>query len=81
FPCLEYAREAIRNGGAYPVILNGSNEEAVDAFLNDRIPFGKIAETVRFALDTCPDAPVNSAVEVMEADRTARQAAKRYLEE
>ena len=81
FPCLEYAREAIRNGGAYPVILNGANEEAVDAFLKDRIPFGKIAETVRSALDTCPDAPVNSAVEVLEADKAARRAAKRYLEE
>ncbi|MCR4577873.1 MAG: 1-deoxy-D-xylulose-5-phosphate reductoisomerase [Clostridiales bacterium] len=81
FPCLEYAREAIRRGGAYPVILNGANEEAVSAFLKNMIPFGKIAETVRHALDTCPDAPVNSAEEVLDADRTAREAARRYLED
>lgn len=81
FPCLEYAREAIRRGGAYPVILNGANEEAVSAFLKNRIPFGKIAETVRHALDTCPDAPVNSAEEVLDADKTARKAALRYLED
>ena len=81
FPCLEYAREAIRRSGAYPVILNGANEEAVSAFLNDTIPFGKIAETVRFALDTCPDTPVNSVDEVLEADKAARRAAKCYLEE
>ncbi|MCR4620814.1 MAG: 1-deoxy-D-xylulose-5-phosphate reductoisomerase [Clostridiales bacterium] len=81
FPCLGYAREAISKGGAYPVILNGANEEAVSAFLGDRIPFGKIAETVRYALDTCPDVPVSCFSEVLEADRAARRAARRFLEE
>ena len=53
----------------------------MSAFLKNRIPFGKIAETVRHALDTCPDAPVNSAEEVLDADKTARKAALRYLED
>ena len=37
FKCLKAAIEAIKRGGAYPCLVNSANEEAVGAFLADRI--------------------------------------------
>ncbi len=51
FRCLKYAKEAIKNGGNAPCILNSANEAAVDAFLRDKIPFYRIAELVGEALE------------------------------
>jgi len=46
FPCLGLAREALRDGGALPTVLNGANEVAVAAFLEGRIGFLDIAAIV-----------------------------------
>lgn len=51
FPCLAYAYEAARLGGTYPTVLNAANEVAVARFLNGEIPFLRISETIRAALD------------------------------
>ena len=54
FLCLKYAKEAISLGGNVPCILNSANEAAVEAFLNDKIPFYRIAELVGLAIaDVC----------------------------
>lgn len=50
FPALALARDALRTGGAQPAILNASNEIAVEAFLDNRLPFTGIAELVGEAL-------------------------------
>lgn len=50
FSCLKYAREAIEYGGNAPCILNCANEAAVAAFLDEKIPFYRIAELVGEAL-------------------------------
>jgi 1-deoxy-D-xylulose-5-phosphate reductoisomerase len=46
FPCLALAEAAMRVGGAAPARLNAANEVAVAAFLDGRIGFLNIAETV-----------------------------------
>lgn len=46
FPLLQYAFDAIERGGNMPCIMNAANEIAVAAFLNERIGFCQIAETV-----------------------------------
>ena len=46
FPALNLARAAGETGGTLPAVLNAANEIAVDAFLNERIPFPKIWQTV-----------------------------------
>lgn len=46
FSNLALAYEAMKQGGNMPCILNAANEVAVEAFLNDRIRFLQIAETV-----------------------------------
>ena len=79
FPCLRYAMDAAKEGGNRAVIINGANEVAVAAFLNDEIPFGRISECIAEALDKLPFAPISSLEEVFEFDRAAREAAKRAL--
>tara|TARA_B100000945_G_C20423630_1_gene619269 strand:+ start:1 stop:1158 length:1158 start_codon:yes stop_codon:yes gene_type:complete len=42
FPCIKLAYKALKNGGSYPAALNIANDEAVYAFLNDKINFYQI---------------------------------------
>jgi 1-deoxy-D-xylulose-5-phosphate reductoisomerase len=51
FPCLALAYDALRHGGAAPVVLNAANEIAVQAFLDRRIPFPAIPRVIAAALD------------------------------
>lgn len=53
FPCLSLAQSAIMKGGIYPLVLNAANEAAVNAFLEEKIRFGRIAQAVAYALDLC----------------------------
>lgn len=73
FPCLAYAREAQKQGGNMPVVLNGANEVAVEAFLKQRIRFGGIAEAVDYALQHTTQAHIDSIEGVYQADRDARR--------
>ncbi len=79
FPCLSYAREAFKASGSAPVILNGANEAAVRAFLDGRIKFGAISDTVRYALDTCEVKAIHDIDGVFEADAYARRLAEQRL--
>ncbi len=46
FPALRLAQEAGGKGGTLPAVMNAANEIAVDAFLNERLSFPGIWETV-----------------------------------
>lgn len=46
FPALALAFHAARKGGTLPCVLNAADEEAVDAFLHNRISFRKIYDAV-----------------------------------
>ncbi len=50
FPLLAFARHAISVGGALPAVLNAANEEAVAAFLQEKLSFVAIAENVSRAV-------------------------------
>lgn len=52
FPCLPLALKAGRIGGTMPVVLNGANEVAVEAFLQGKISFDKIAMLVKTMMDS-----------------------------
>src|SRR5579862_3035963 len=77
FPCLGLAYEAGGAGGLAPAWLNAANEEAVQAFLDGRIAWHRIADVSRATLDEYPGAPpaAVSADDVYDADRTARTVA------
>lgn len=79
FPCLGYAIEAQRAGGSMPVVLNGANEVAVDAFLKGHIPFGRIAEAVLDALNGVERTAIECVEDVYEVDRRARAHAEAFL--
>src|SRR6478736_5681157 len=51
FPALELARRAGEIGGTMPAVLNAANEVAVEAFVNRKLNFVQITETVRRTMD------------------------------
>jgi 1-deoxy-D-xylulose-5-phosphate reductoisomerase len=75
FPCLRLAREAGRQGGTAPCVLNAANEVAVEAFLGGRVPFAAIPEIVEGALETVPAIIPSHFEELYEADAEARAVA------
>jgi 1-deoxy-D-xylulose-5-phosphate reductoisomerase len=83
FPALRLARSAAAAGGAAAIVLNAANEAAVEAFLQKRIGFLSIAETVEQVLDTL--APAIGTIEpdgidaIMEVDAMARERASACL--
>ncbi|MBQ7364530.1 MAG: 1-deoxy-D-xylulose-5-phosphate reductoisomerase [Clostridia bacterium] len=52
FPLLALAKEAYQMGGVAPAVLNAANEEAVWAFLDNRLEFFEIADIVSEAVHT-----------------------------
>ncbi|MBR5998709.1 MAG: 1-deoxy-D-xylulose-5-phosphate reductoisomerase, partial [Deltaproteobacteria bacterium] len=77
FPCLSIAREALRQGGTVPAVMNAANEIAVACFLNRTIRFGHIAEVIRETLEQHSPCAVTDLETVIEADREGRQTARR----
>lgn len=72
FPCLGLAFAAAKQGGTSPTVLNAANEIAVAAFLENRLPYLKIAQAVEFALNQLPGQKAGSLDEVLAVDREAR---------
>jgi 1-deoxy-D-xylulose-5-phosphate reductoisomerase len=78
FRCLPLAVEAGKAGGAYPVALNAANEVAVEAFLDRRIQFLRIAEVIEEVLEAVPElGPMKSMEAITAADEWARQQTRR----
>lgn len=81
FPCLRLAREAVERGGICMAALNAANEEAVAAFLEQRISFSAIAEVIERVMQQTADAEPVSLSVVQEADSTARRLALQAISE
>jgi len=79
FPSVRLAREAAVAGHGRPAVLNAANEEAVAAFLDGRIPFTAIAESVREVLDDHLPSTLNRLEDVLEADAWARERSREAL--
>ncbi|HTX77877.1 MAG TPA: 1-deoxy-D-xylulose-5-phosphate reductoisomerase [Terracidiphilus sp.] len=76
FPCLRLAFEAAAKGGAHCIALNAADEVAVEAFLERRISFTGIPDTIEKVLALTPEAHPETIAGVLEADREARQRAR-----
>ncbi|MGC1479331.1 MAG: 1-deoxy-D-xylulose-5-phosphate reductoisomerase [Chthoniobacterales bacterium] len=79
FPALRLAREAGTTGGTLPAVLNAANEIAAHAFLESRIRFPQIWETVErtmvaHTVETNPDLEA-----LLTADQWAREEATRWV--
>jgi len=76
FPCLALAWRALAAGGTAPAALNAANEEAVSAFLQGRIGFLSIPDTVAATLDAMPVQHADSLDALLAADTQARSVAR-----
>ncbi len=76
FPALDLARTAMERGGSMPCILNAANEIAVEAFLQGRLAFTEIPDTIAECMETvaCTASPTLEDLET--AHRAARAAAE-----
>jgi 1-deoxy-D-xylulose-5-phosphate reductoisomerase len=83
FLALRLAREALKQGGGAPAVLNAANEIAVEAFLQRRIGFLDIAETVAHCLERAEARGllnrIHSLDDVLSVDQEARLMARSAL--
>jgi 1-deoxy-D-xylulose-5-phosphate reductoisomerase len=80
FPLLATAYECLEKGGAVPCVLNAANEIAVAAFLEDRLSFAGIAETVQKTVDLLSDAAKETTLDgIFAYDLEARRLAMEIL--
>ena len=79
FPALRVARQALMRGGGAPTVLNAANETAVHAFLEGRIGFLDIVETVESTLAAIPADNLESLDDVYNYDHAARETAGRMI--
>lgn len=73
FPCLKLAFAACKAGGTMPAVLNAANEVAVQAFLDNRIPFSGIPRLVNQAMEEHALDPAAELEAILEADAWARR--------
>lgn len=73
FPALRLARQALQEGGTLPTVLNGANEVAVEAFLQDKIGFLEIAEIVETVMEKIGREDLTSLNQVFETDALVRR--------
>ncbi|MCI1015474.1 1-deoxy-D-xylulose-5-phosphate reductoisomerase [Herbaspirillum sp. C7C2] len=79
FPCLKLAYDALRAGGTLAAILNAANEVAVQAFLDRRIGFGKIAPLIQEVMSAIPNRQADDIAALLEQDRQARTHAEALI--
>ncbi|MFZ5943671.1 MAG: 1-deoxy-D-xylulose-5-phosphate reductoisomerase [Bacillota bacterium] len=79
FPCLSLAYEAGKTGGTMPVVLNASNEIAVEFFLNKKISFNEIPKVIQQVMDKHIPLNVFELEEIIEIDKWARFESTKYI--
>jgi len=72
FPALNLARRAGETGGTLPAVMNAANEVAVAAFLNRKIHFPRIWQTVAEVMDRHRPVAHPSLDAILAADQWAR---------
>ncbi len=72
FRCLALAKEAGRQGGIMPTVLNAANEVAVADFLEDKIGFLEIADRVEKTMGAWNNHPAPTLEELIAIDQEIR---------
>lgn len=72
FKCLSLAYRAIKTGGTMPAVMNGANEMAVAAFLDNKIGFLDIAGIIEKTMDSYTVKYDYTVEDLVEADKWAR---------
>lgn len=79
FPCISLAYRALRTGGTLPAAMNAANEEAVQAFIDEKIAFSDIPQVTKSVMDSHRTSEVKDLDAVVDADRSARGAAQSVI--
>ncbi len=80
FPALKLAYAAAQKGGTMPAVLNGANECAVAAFIDERIGFIDIFRVAEKVLDHHCVKEEPTVDDILDADRWAREQAEHFIE-
>ena len=72
FPCIALAYRALKTGGTLPAAMNAANEEAVHAFIDERIALSDIPRVIEEVMNRHETAPVADLESVLRADRNSR---------
>ena len=76
FPAYVTGRAAATMGGTAPAMFNAANEVAVQLFLDEKIPFGRIAEVLQQVVERGEPGDASSLEGVLAADAEARRLAR-----
>ena len=81
FRLLQLAFDCIGKGGALPAVLNAANEVCVAAFLQDKLSFCGIMDTVEQVVNDMQSVSrLHTLDEIIQSDLEARTYAMRYLQ-
>jgi 1-deoxy-D-xylulose-5-phosphate reductoisomerase len=80
FPCIGLAYRALKTGGTLPAAMNAANEEAVQAFIDERIAFPDIPRVIEEVMNRHQTTPVTDLEAVLAADSGARSLARSVIE-
>ena len=80
FPCIPLAYRALREGGTLPAAMNAANEEAVRAFIEERIALTDIPLVIEAVMDGHTAIPIRDLQTILSTDRLARSAAHAEIE-
>ncbi|MDX7859289.1 1-deoxy-D-xylulose-5-phosphate reductoisomerase [Aeromonas caviae] len=81
YPCLALAMSACQQGQGATTSLNAANEEAVAAFLAERIGFMDIARVNEFVMAELGSSAAGSLADLIALDGTARARAQQLIKE
>ena len=73
FYALELAKKAGIEGGLMPTVFNSSDEAAVKLFLEGKISYLGISETIKRAMEETKNIPSPTISEILEADKNIKQ--------
>ncbi len=76
FPCISLAYRALRTGGTLPAAMNAANEEAVQAFIDERMSLADIPLVIESVMDQHQTSAVKDLDSVLDADRSGRFSAQ-----
>jgi 1-deoxy-D-xylulose-5-phosphate reductoisomerase len=80
FPAVELCKAAGRRGGTAPAVLNAANEVCVQAFVEGRLPFLGIVDTVAAVVEEHPDGRERATLaDVLTSEEWARTRASELV--
>jgi 1-deoxy-D-xylulose-5-phosphate reductoisomerase len=79
FPLLKLAYQCQETGGSATCTLNAADEIAVEAFLEGRIAYPSIYETVSETLSKMPERNLRTVGDILEMDRESRALARQSI--